>query len=339
MPDSSPETVADTATTTDITAAVTAEPNSDGQAAASSTAETAGSMLDAVKTALAPKEASPASEEPGEAAEATSSAPKAEQTEDDGELSEEELKAVSQKTRNRFSRLKSKLDAKDTEIGDLKSKVGEFDKINKFVTDAGLNRQEFDYLLNLGSLIKADKRQALEQLLPIIGALQRDVGEVLPADLREQVRLGYLTEQHARELNKARAGERMSREQAERVAGNARRDAEQRQQQTLIDTALTAAAKWEAAKATSDPDWPLKRDEVAEKVKLAVYEESAKHGGQYFPTAEEVVKLSDEALKRVNARFKRASKPEIKPVIGGVSPRSAPAPKSMLDVVRNVVSG
>lgn len=57
MPDSSPETVADATTTTDITAAVNADQVSDVNVSESST-EKAGNMLDAVKAALAPDEIS-----------------------------------------------------------------------------------------------------------------------------------------------------------------------------------------------------------------------------------------------------------------------------------------
>lgn len=311
---------------------------SDATPAESSTAE-AGSMLDAVKTALAPKEASPASEEPGEKAEAESDGSKA-QSEENEELSAEELKALSQKAQGRFKRLTERLKAKDGEIVNLKSKADEFDKIDKFISQAGLTNQDVGQALQISALIVSDKPKALEVLRGYVTALENAVGEVLPADLQEQVRLGYLTEAHARELSRSKARERETAQRMQQTQEAQRRDAEQREQQTLVNSTIQAVETWEKAKAEKDPDWHLKRKDVAEKVELAIARESRNRGAQYFPNASEVVKLSEDALKEVNAspRFRSPPKSPVTPITGNASTRSTPAPKTMLDVVRQTVA-
>lgn len=334
MPDSSPEEVVDQTASADTHV-------EDSSVAESSTAEvTAGSMLDTVKAALGQKEASPASESTGEQADKADSEPNAEDDDDKDELSPEELKAVARSTAARFKKLTSKLAVKDEELNALRPKAEEFEKINRFVTDAGLTNQEVGQILTIGALMKSDPAEALKALMPYVQRLQDAVGEVLDPDLQERVRLGYLTEADARELSKAQATARNAQQRAERMTERQRQEAEQREVQRLIDSGVKAAGEWEAKQATRDPDWHLKRTEVAEKVELAIARKAREVGRPWFPNAEEAVGLAQSALKEVNARFKtRVSRPsEVRPVTGSASNRTTAAPQSMLDVVRNAIA-
>jgi hypothetical protein len=117
-------------------------------------------------------------------------------------------------------------------------------------------------------------------------------------------------------------------------------DQQNREFKNLTTSTVSSIETWESQKASRDPDWHLKRDQVAELVELAIERKTREVKRPWFPTAEEAVKLSEDALKTVESRTKRfAPRPgEIRPVEnGGASPRSTAAPKSMLDVVRQSV--
>jgi hypothetical protein len=176
-------------------------------------------------------------------------------------------------------------------------------------------------------------------MLPIVEALQQVCGEVLTPELQERVRLGYLSEADARKLQKAEAtvGIVSKREQDDRTARD--RQTQHDALQRHVDTSIAAAEAWEKQQADKDPDWHLKRKEVAEQVELAIVREANKRQKPYFPTAEETVKLSAEAKKTVEERLKRFSKSptEIRPTTPSASTRSKPAAKNTLDAINNAL--
>lgn len=342
MPDSSPENtaqaaVADTTvtTTTENTAQVL-------DVTSASSTDTKAGMLDAVKSALAQTEASPASTEPGTEAKADDQDSKTDASSDDDELSDEELKALSQRTHKRFKRLSSEVRARKSEIESLRPKAEEFEKIDRFVRQSGLTNEDVGFFLTVGALAASGKPdKALEQLLPWVQRLQAQAGDILPSDLQERVRLGYITEQDARELSRARSRASLADQRATQTEEQRRLESEQRTWDDRVSKAQSAAEKWESSKAERDPDWHLKRNEVADKVKLAILEKAQQQGGRWFPDAAEIVAISDKALEQVNKLVARRNPTpgEIRPVNpGGAAPRVTPKPTSMLDVVRNAVA-
>lgn len=345
MPDSSPDTV-DTSTDTDLigtstdTAAATqAEaPQQGADATPNSSPETAGTMLDAVQAALEPKVASPATQEPGQADEANPDDKPAE-GEADEELSSEELKALSWKTQQRFRKLTTTAKGLTAELEAVKPKAEEYDRMVGAIQRAGIDNRELDELVEVGGMLKSNPRAAYDKMLPIMRALENVIGEVLPADLQERVRLGYISEEDARELNRSRANERLATTRNERSEAEKQAERENRERETLVNSSITAADRWDKQQSEKDPDWHLKRSEVAEQVELAIVRESNKRRAPYFPTAEEAVKLANDALKTVNDRLRRfkAKPAEIRPTTPGGSTRSKPAPKNTLDAINNAM--
>lgn len=342
MSESSPTADVDTSvvdTTTETTTPETGATNSDASTAASSTAEKpAGTMLDAVKAAIAPKDATPASKSPestpaeGEDPDSTKA-----KAETDDELSPEEVKALSARTQQRFSKLTKNLKAASAEIESLKPKAAEFDKIDTYVRNAGLSSQDVAGTLEIAAMLRSQPAQALARLLPIVQQLQSMTGETLPADLQQRVDQGYLTEADAKTLAKAQADARFATSRVTAVTEQQQAEARNREFRDLTTNTVDKVTSWEAQQAARDPDWHLKRDNVAELVELAIERKQRELGRPYFPTADEAIKLSADALKTVNDRTKRfGPRPqEIKPLVsGGASPRSTAAPKTMLDVVR-----
>ena len=343
MPGSSPDdaTLAseaiDTAAADALIAPADGDANTGGEIAASPPAA-AGTMLDAVQAALEPKEASPASKEPGQADNADPDAKAAEGDEAD-ELSAEELKALSWKTQQRFKSLSSNVKAAREEAQALKPKAEEYDRMVGAIQRAGIDNRELDELVEVGGLLKSNPRAAYDKMVPIMRALENVIGEVLPADLQERVRLGYITEEDARTLVRSQAEARLATHRADTQTATQKAEQEATQRETLVKSSISAVEHWDKQQSVKDPDWHLKRREVAEQVELAITREANKRSAPYFPTAEEAVKLSTDALKTVNERMKRfAPRPtEIRSQAPGTSTRSKPAPKTMLEAINNVL--
>ncbi len=331
-------TTDNTVTDTSTTPAETAVTNSDAATAASSTAteKPAGTMLDAVKAAIAPKDATPASKSTDTPADGDPDSKPAEAAEDDA-LSEAEVKALSVRTQQRFSKLTKNLKAASAEVQSLKPKAEEFDKIDTFVRNAGLSPQDVAGTLEIAAMLRSSPANALARLEPIVAQLRATVGETLPADLQQKVDTGYLTEADAKTLAKAQAGERLATQRITALSEQQQASARDNEFRTLTTDTVSKVTSWEATQAARDPDWHLKRDNVAELVELAIERKTRELRRPYFPTATEAIQLSADALKTVNGRFKSfGPRPTaITPISnGGASPRSIAVPKNMLDVVK-----
>lgn len=344
MSDSSAEdVVVDSATSQDQPVAASADTAVTDASAASSTAEAkpAETTFDRVKAIVTKSETSPTSKEPEPAAKADPDSTA--QTEDPGKVSPEEMATWHAKTRDRFTKLTSKLGVKDTEIASLAPKAAEFDKIDTFIKNAGLSPQDVGSTLQIAAMLRSEPAKARERLLPIMAELDRILGETLPDDLQARVNAGYLTEEDARAVARSAADAKLARAQATRLTEQQTQENEARQTQQTIDSTVSAVETWEKQKAVSDPDWHTKRVEVADEVELAIQRKARElQNPNYFPNATESVKFSEEALKKVEGRRKQFG-PKLKaidpPVGQGASPRSVAQPKNTLDIVRRIASG
>lgn len=249
-----------------------------------------------------------------------------------GEFSEEELKGLGARAQRRIRDLAAKVKDRETELNSYRPKVETFDKILNFVESRGLTTQEVDFTFAVMGAMKTNPAAAYEALKPVMAQLEARVGVQLPEDLASDVNLGLITEERARELSRARAEAKLSTERANTITQQTAEQAEARQTQQFIGSVHSAVATWEQAQKARDPDWNQKSDLIAEKLELAFLK-----NGANVKTPNDAVAIANKVLQDVNAVFARA-KPaprEIRPVTGGSSsPRSAPAPQTMLDVVK-----
>jgi hypothetical protein len=298
------------------------------------------SMLEAVTAAIKPKEVSPTSE-PADAAKAEGEPPPDDKKDDeDDELSEDEKSKLSARTTQRIKKLDKAVKAAQAEIGTLRPKAEEYEKIENFVRESGLTNDAVAGTLQIAALIRQNPREALNRLTPIVQQLQSMVGETLPPELAQRVQQGFLTEQDARAIARSSAEAAINARRAQEAQERLQFETAARDQRQVVDSTINSVETWEANKAKTDPDWKHKSDEIAEAVETAILKKSHELGRAWFPTQQEAIELSEQALKKVNERFKRfAPRPTaINPAAsGGASARSNTAPKSMLDVVRQSV--
>jgi len=315
----------------------------DENPAESSTAEgEKGDLLEHVKAALdKSKEKSPASDEPGSKSEEASAADAKKEGEEQaqsGDLTEEELARLKPKTRERIEHLTKEVKERDTKLADLTPKAEKFDQIQRFVDDAGLSKDDvntgFDVMRNL----KTDPFKAYEQLRPIMDQLESIVGVRLPEDLQQAVQQGQLTEAHARELSRSRNQATVTQQQLDRTTQQ--RAATERRQaiENQVNDVASAVTEWENATGKNDPDWKLKQPRITELVELEVMRRQAKEPA-YFPSKEEAIAISKEALAKVEKELKglrpaRRSVSTTPSADAGSTRTTAATPKTMLEAAK-----
>ncbi len=262
---------------------------------------------------------------------------------EDADPSEDELKRYPPNSQKRIRQLLSQRDEIkgrfEAETSALKPKAEHLDRITGYMQAHNIEPQEFDNTLEITRMFKAGQ---FEELLPILTPIYLEVakraGKVLPSDLREEVRLGHMPEARARELHEARTrSENLTARQEQERERNEQRDRQQRVGQ-IVHTAATTADEWAKAKGASDPDWSLKQEDVAAEVERIVLKDPRR----YPKSREQVVALSEEALKTVEGRIKRfAPRPTERrvPRSQPPSPRSQAAPKSYMEAVDMALAG
>ena len=292
------------------------------------------SMLDTVKAALAPRaetESSTVDKSPEKEGSETA-AP----AEDDGEEfkdlpSKEELQRLHSKTRRRMQWFMDKMSGQDTEIQELKPQAEAYARVQKYIADAGLDTTEVNTGFEVMRAIKAnDPWKALEKLRPIMAVLEKQAGVVLPPELQEQARGGYISEAHAQELAQLRAREAANRQTIERQQ---QANFEQ-QRQAATQAVTTELSSWESSKAASDPDYQAKKAPFLHEALQAKWAR-----GERPRNPQEAREQAEKTMKEVEDRLRSIlPKPvEIRPTTGSTTPAAKPQVASMVDVVRRAV--
>jgi hypothetical protein len=292
-------------------------------------------MVDAVKAALRPEpedgaSPNPQTQEPIKAEGSDPAKAEAEKSPDD-ELSDDELKSLKPKTARAIERFRTQVSGLKTEVENLTPKVREYDRLVGFMKQNDMTPGEFSSGVELMALMKTGQyEEAYKRLTPIVQQLQGLVGEVLPADLQERVRLGYIAEQDARELHRSRTQTELVKQRAEQAQQKATEDREKERTQTIVRDVASTVSEWERAKKASDPDWNLKHARIDQLVRLKVYEEG------YPQTKDAAVKMVEAIYADVTKEMRSlAPKPQEKQSVSGRSSSQTVAePTNMLDAIR-----
>ncbi len=145
-----------------------------------------------------------------------------------------------------------------------------------------------------------------------------------------------MTEAHARELaltrSKASVNERRFTETEQRQQAAAERKASE----DNINDVASAVTSWENTASKNDPDWKLKQPRIQVLVENEILRKQARDPA-YFPSKDEAIKMSKDALKSVEDEFKRLA-PQRRsisaPASGAGSSPSMPVPKTMLEAAQ-----
>lgn len=270
---------------------------------------------------------------------------KSEDDEDDSdEPSEEELKGWKAKTRKRFEALQSKhrktveeRDALQAKLDQAEVDAGHYKQFEGFLNQNRISYDEANTLFTIGALMKNDPAKALEMMRPYYDQLMQMTGNVLPADLQEQVSQGMITEQAALELSQRRASE-TTQQQISQDRQQHQTEQTAQQNQALATQVMTTISQWEQQWSASDPDYMSKKDRVLDRVELMLTR--AVKEGKLPATVEDAVKLADEAKAYVEKDMQKLQprKQPVDTVDGNTSPVNMPEPKTTEDVIRRTLS-
>ncbi len=309
----------------------------DAQAAESSTAEGDNELspLDIVDKALGGEDP-PASEDDGKAKPKESESKKVEDDLPD-DPTEEELEDAAPRTQRRIEHLLGQRKDLRAEVENLQPQADQWAQIEKFREAQGMKPEHIANAMQIAALIENDPERAHEVVGKLHEMLSQKVGATLPDDLRESVKRGEITRERAFELSKAEAGNRVLEQR--RTADAERREAQQQSERLNEQTRIAAdtSTVWDKAKAVSDPDWNLKRDEVALRVGRRLKADGIPD------TAEAMRKVLDEEAKALDAllgQFRPKGR-TIQPTPSSASPRGAAprVPKDHYDVVNIALDG
>ena len=312
--------------------------------------ETKESLLEAVQRAV--PELRPSSEEgPDDGGTGASPAQAADKgraaSEDDPELPDEvtadELAKYGKTAKRRINKLtrqREKLNGEVQRLKTLEPSAQAADQVTKYLRDNDISRDDFLMSLELASAMRrGDFRTFYEGVKPYMKLAEEYLGHSLPADLQQQVQQGHMTTQAAAMYSK----ERMDRAMAQTNAARQQQAFQQHQQasqqtqaqqaqQYLATQVKDTVNAWENRIAASDPDYAAKKPAVQDTMWAVVREQGVPQSPDH------AVKIAEEALRRVNARY-TAWAPQRRPTSRtpsstGRTAGVTPEPKTLLDVVK-----
>lgn len=208
----------------------------------------------------------------------------------------------------------------------------QYQKVQDFMSSNNLSEQDAAEAFRVAALMKNDPAQAYEIVKSHLDALAKATGQVLPEDIQTKLNEGYMDEDAAKELSRARAEIERERYLREQSTNKFEETAAKSQFNMLTNTINS----WEESTRQSDPDYNLKRDEIDDRVRVLVSQEGRP------ATAEAALRLANTAYEQVNQRFRdrQPEKQPIKPVSGGkLGGTPTPEPKSLQDVIGMALRG
>lgn len=213
----------------------------------------------------------------------------------------------------------------------LRTKAEQLDQIGHFMRENMLSPKEMQDGFEVMALMKQSPKEALDRLRKHVEVLELHLGERLPDDIRSRVDAGEVNAEAAAELARQRAEAAAYRTQAEYLE-------QQRQQDTAVNLQRdirAAVGAFENEIKSKDPDYAHKQAFMLDRMKLLA--------GQNPPkSAEEAVAIARKAHEEVTEALRKAipQKPPVTTVKSEhtSSNASQPAPKSLLDVVRQAAT-
>lgn len=315
----------------DVSAKIdTDAPAPEPDSSASST-EPAGEEFDLLSVVRSATEEAEQSETPADEDRTPEATAESERTEDtpppgdpDADPTDDEMKSYPVRTRKRIERLLE-------QRNQFRQGAEQYEQVQTFLQEHGVSAEEAADGILIQALIKTNPVEAWKKIKPIAQKLAVESGEMLPADLREQVQAGRLSREHALEMSRLRAAQSSAARQTEFQ----QRQAEQQRKQAAVQAVQHRVAQWEQATRARDPDFDAIGDDMQREVAFL----QRQHGMPRTPAeAEQMIQTAYDSVRKRRTAFQ--PKPAKAPVTGGRVSSGQPTaePKSMLDLVRGMRS-
>jgi hypothetical protein len=307
------------------------------------------SLLDAVKSAVAPADdeegAKPAAESSAAEGEESETPPKGAKETEAGDAeepdSDKQLLALLDQLKdknvplNKIERFREILESnrelkgRNESLTQLETRIGE---INRAAARVGLTTDDLAKFYSFPMLLAEKPEEALKYLREITGQWEGRLGAALPDDLKKRVDAGYLDEESAKEIARLRAKSSMDEHRTKFDAEERDRDAQATRQKEIRN----AVNGYQKHLMESDPDYtPEKHAMVADALAVMV----AREGPPASTDAARV--MAKKAYETVNERLK-AFAPTRRSVTrtSGGRGNNRPAksePKTMLEAVSSAL--
>lgn len=181
---------------------------------------------------------------------------------------------------------------------DFLPKAQRYDELSTWIREQGLTPQRVQYALQLEAMIANDPVRSLEFLQARIDEINRTIGTELPADLRDEVERGLLTDERAQELARLRNGGNVRDQRAlerQRAQEQHQRETDERNAANqVVANIAKAVSDAEKSLVATDPDYPHIQKFVKARVRVLLDESTPS-------TPEEAVALYRQAVKDVKA--------------------------------------
>jgi len=212
------------------------------------------------------------------------------------------------------------------ERNDLRKASDQHNALTGWLQEHNLSADDAVEAFRIASLMKNEPGQAYDLLKGHIDKLAEQTGHVIPEDIQAKVDDGFMDEDSATELSRARAEAAMQKQLREQQFQQQQLTQAQAQHGHLAET----VDNWEARTRQSDPDYSLKQPEIDDRVRVLISERGRPSN------ADEALQLAQEAYETVNQRF-RSRQPEKDPIRiatgGKLGGTPSPEPKNVMDAV------
>lgn len=246
-----------------------------------------------------------------------------------GDVTDEELKSYKPSTAKRVKQLVRERNEARDRYREAEPKIQSFEKISRFVQEAGLNKDEVNQGFEIMRLMKHDPAQALEALRPYVEQLLVVTGSILPEDLRQKVQNGEMNEATALELSRVRAQNAFLQTSQQSTVQRT----EQNRVMQVAQQAGDTVTQWEQQWSQNDPDYKRKQPYVLREIERRLLK------GEVPADPQQAVKMCNDIKTQVEKELMAfmPKREEIKPAIGGTQPNNRPAPKNTLEAMQQAL--
>ena len=212
------------------------------------------------------------------------------------------------------------------ERNELRKAGDQHNALTGWLRDNNLSADEAVEAFRVAATMKNDPGAAYSMLKGHLDTLSVSTGHTLPEDIQTKVDDGYLDEDSATELSRARAEAAHEKQMREQMQNQTQLQHAQAQHGHLAQT----VDDWESITRQSDPDYSLKQPEIDDRVRVLISERGRP------ASSEQALQMAQEAYEVVNQRY-RARQPEIQPIRtatgGKLGGTPSPEPKNVMDAV------
>jgi hypothetical protein len=201
--------------------------------------------------------------------------------------SEEEMARWKPSTRKRFQQLSRR-------VKELAPQAEAYKQIDTYLRAAQLAPKEVVELFEAGRLLKAgDYDGFLKVIEPHLSVVRQHRGEVLPADIQERLDNGFIDEDSAKELARAR----LTQDQAKRAQEAREIDTQVAARRELATSITNAVTAWEAEIRGRDPQYGSKVELLNDRLRVLMAQEGVPN------TPDAAVALSRRAYADITTRL------------------------------------